>query len=91
MSDDIDGGGAQQEALKRLDQAVTEFQTKAALQALHDGDVLAGLKERLHIRWPSLRNEHDTHHIIAQAVDARSTKSVPSSCSAWRKAGHPER
>jgi DNA-directed RNA polymerase specialized sigma24 family protein len=60
----------QQEALARLDLAVAEFKTRDALQALHDSDVLAGLRERLHIRWPCLRNEHDTHHVIAQAVDA---------------------
>jgi DNA-directed RNA polymerase specialized sigma24 family protein len=73
MKDDTHGSdspGVQQEALARLDRAVAEFKAAEALQALHDSNVLAGLQKRLHIRCPCLRNEHDTHHVIANGVDA---------------------
>jgi hypothetical protein len=71
MSDasDGNGGGVQEEALARLDRAVAEFETVEALQALYDSNVLAGLRERLHIRWPCFRNEHDTYHVISKGVD----------------------
>jgi DNA-directed RNA polymerase specialized sigma24 family protein len=69
-NDAVGGGEVQQEALARLDRAVAEFKTVEALQALYDSNVLAGLRERLHIRWPCLRNEHDMHHVISTGVDA---------------------
>jgi len=49
MSDanEDDVGGLQKEALARLDRAVAEFNTVEALQAIHDGNVLAGIRERL--------------------------------------------
>jgi DNA-directed RNA polymerase specialized sigma24 family protein len=62
--------GGQQAALARLERAVAEFRAADTLQALYDSDVLAGLRQRVCVRWPALRDDHDQHHVISQGVDA---------------------
>jgi DNA-directed RNA polymerase specialized sigma24 family protein len=69
-ANDDHAGAVQQDALARLGRAVAEFRTADVLSALYASNVLAGLRQRLHIRWPCLRKEEDTHHVISKAVDA---------------------